>query len=310
MALAGETGAALEVPTVVPELAGTSAGEAPAINVRRDIWRRFRRNKLALFGLALIIVLVFFAIFGSLLAPYSPTRNFVGPKLEQPTVQHWFGTDQLGRDVFSRVIAGARYSMLIGVGSALLATIVGVVLGAIAGYYGSWVDGLLMRLTDIFLALPYIVFAIVLVMIFGHSMWVIIVVLGGLGWMPISRIFRSSILQTNELEFIDASRALGCSNSRIIIRHVMPNSIQPVIVYGTIAVGTAILSEAALSFLAVGAQEPTPSWGLMTSNAATYLQDGQWYVVLFPGLAIFLAVLAFVFFGDGLRDALDPRLRK
>jgi len=253
---------------------------------------------------------VFLAIFGPLLAPYSPTRIYVGPQYEPPTMQHWFGTDQLGRDIFSRVIAGARYSMLIGAGSALLATILGVILGAVAGYYGSWVDGGLMRLTDIFLALPYIVFAIVLVVVFGHSMWVIIAVLGGLGWMPIARIFRSSILQTKELEFIEASRALGCSNPRIIVRHVVPNSIQPVIVYATICVGTSILSEAALSFLAVGAQEPTPSWGLMTKDAATYLQAGQWYIVLFPGLAIFLAVLSFVFLGDGLRDALDPRLRR
>lgn len=311
MSLAPESAAAAELPGLMPEVPGDigEGAEARRIGSRREIWRRFRRNRLALIGLFLVVVLVFLAIFGSILAPYNPTQPAVGPFRSPPSVHHWFGTDSIGHDIFSRVLVGARYSLEVGVLSAAIAVFFGILFGALAGYYGRWVDSLLMRLTDIFLAMPYIIIAIVLVVVFGRSMFVIIAVLGGLGWMPVARLFRSSILQVKEQDFIEAARALGCNDWRIITRHVIPNAIQPVIVYGTLLTGTAILSEAVLSFLNVGVQDPTPSWGLMVQEGQQYFSSAP-HIVLFPCLAIFVTVIGFVFVGDGLRDALDPKLRK
>jgi peptide/nickel transport system permease protein len=284
-------------------------GDEPARSPRREAWRRFRRNWMAMIGLVVIAIMVLIAIFAPLIRQnithWYPTVGGAD-NLARPSGEHWFGTDQTGRDIFTRIMYGARISMRIGFISAGLATLIGVVLGGYSAYYGGKLDTVLMRITDIFLGLPYIILAIVLAVALGQSETTLILVFSFLGWMGVARIFRSSVFQVKEREFIEAARASGCSDTRILWRHVFPNAIQPVIAYAATFVGTAVLSEAALSFLGVGAVDPTPAWGLMVSQAKSTMEQAP-HTVLFPGLAIFLMVSAFVFVGDGLRDALDTR---
>lgn len=287
-------------------------GDAPDRSPRKEAWRRFRRNRLALVGLVIVVILTLMAIFAPVIrTQISHQDPYIGSidSYLSPSRTHWLGTDQTGRDIFIRVVYGARISLRVGVISAGIATLIGVVLGAYAAFYGGLVDGILMRFTDIFLSLPYIILAIVLVLALGRSESTIIAVLGFLGWMGIARVFRSSMLQIKEREFVEAARAMGCRNNRIIWRHLVPNAIQPVIAYAATFVGTAVLAEAALSFLSVGAQDPTPAWGLMVDQAKGALASHP-HQLLFPGIAIFLMVSAFVFLGDGLRDALDPRTNR
>ncbi len=298
---------------------GDSDGDMPAATPQwRDVWRRFRRNKLAVVGLAIIVLLVLVAAFAPLLvrleeavggaSEIHPERGTAQARLE-PSSTHWFGTDKTGRDLFARVVFGARISLLVGFAAVLLSTTVGIVFGALAGHFGGWIDNLIMRVTDIALALPYIVLAIALVVVFGRSLVTIVFVLAALGWMGIARIFRSSILQQKNQEYVEAARAIGAGNWRIISRHLVPNSIQPVIVYSTLSIGTAILSEAALSFLGVGAVEPTPSWGLMINHGRAALRSDP-HLLLFPAAALALTIVSFTAVGDGLRDALDPKLKR
>jgi ABC-type dipeptide/oligopeptide/nickel transport system permease subunit len=285
-----------DVETLPPEVAPTL-----------EIWRRFRRNKLATVGLVIIGLEVLAAVL-------APVITFVDYKSIEfagklpPSTAHWFGTDALGRDIYTRIVYGSRVSLQVGLASVVVALVVGLAAGAVAGYYGGKLDGVLMRVTDVFLAFPYILAAIVLISVIGRSLTTVIIVLGALGWMPFARLFRGSILQVKELEYIEAARAAGCGDWRIITRHILPNAIQPIVVYATIFVGTAVLSEAALSFLGVGVTEPTPAWGLMVSQGRSYIFTAPG-LLFFPGAAIFITVMAFVFMGDGLRDALDPRLR-
>ena len=275
----------------------------------RDVWRRFCQNKLALAGLIFIVFLILVAIFAPLIAPFDPIKDRAqGHYREGPSSEHWFGTDQIGRDVFSRVIYGARISLRIGIIATAMSLIIGVFLGAIAGFFSGVSDTVIMRLTDVFLAIPYIVLAVAIATILGRSENTIILVLGLTGWLGITRIVRASFLSLRELEFVDAARALGLSRTRIIARHILPNALQPIIVYGTIAVGSVILAEAALSFLQVGPQDPTPAWGLMVFQGKGDLANSP-HLLFFPGMAIFLTVLAFIFVGDGARDALDPKLK-
>lgn len=276
--------------------------------LRKDIWRRFTRNRLAVAGLVFLVLLVLVAIFAPLITSYDYAQ--ISPDSRQPpSSAHWFGTDRIGRDVFTRVVYGARISLRIGFLATALSLIIGVALGAVSGLLGGWLDSLVMRITDILLAIPYIVLAIVIASVFGRSENSIILVLGLTGWLAITRIVRANFLSLRQTEYVEAATALGYSKLRIMNRHILPNALNPIIVYGTIAVGSVILAEAALSFLGVGPQDPTPAWGLMVSDAgAAALSTGP-HMLIFPGLAIFLTVLAFVFIGDGLRDALDPRLR-
>jgi peptide/nickel transport system permease protein/oligopeptide transport system permease protein len=279
----------------------------PELAPRVEIWRRFRKNKLAFAGLLIIGIEVLAAV----LAPVITFIDYKSIEFEgklPPSTAHWFGTDALGRDVYTRIVYGSRISLQVGLAAVALALVMGLAAGAAAGFYGGKLDGFLMRITDVFLAFPYILAAIVLITVIGRSLWTVIIVLGALGWMPFARLFRSSILQIKELEYIEAARAAGCGDWRIITRHILPNAIQPIIVYATIFVGTAVLSEAALSFLGVGVTEPTPAWGLMIAQGRSYLFTAPG-LLFFPGAAIFITVMAFVFMGDGLRDALDPRLR-
>ena len=299
-----EPGAAVAVPSL-PEGDAADLGEARPL--RADIWKRFRRNRLAMIGLVFLILLVLVAVFAPLIAPYSITER--GTDFRQgPSPDHWFGTDAIGRDVFSRIVYGARVSLRIGFAATAISLVIGLLLGAVAGFFGGVSDTLISRLIDVFLAIPYIVLAVAIASVLGRSENAIILVLGLTGWLAMARIVRSSFLSLKRLEYVEAATALGFSKARIMFRHILPNALQPIIVYGTIAVGGVILAEAALSFLNVGPQPPTPAWGLMVADGKGALTNAP-HLLFFPGAAIFLTVLAFVFVGDGLRDALDPKLK-
>lgn len=291
-----------EMPSTGPET------EVESVSLWRDVWKRFRANKLAVLGLIFVILLILVAIFADVIAPYSITDRDSANFRAGPSSEHWFGTDIIGRDVFSRVVYGARVSLRIGIISTFIAMFIGVLLGAFAGYRGGVAETGIMRVTDIFLAVPYIVLAIAIATVFGRSENTVIIVLGLTAWLGVCRIVRASFMQLKQVEYVEAARALGFNGGRIMFRHILPNALQPVIVYGTIAIGTAILSEAALSFLQVGPQDPTPAWGLMVAQGKGDLANAP-HLVFFPGLAISLTVLAFVMIGDGLRDALDPKLK-
>jgi peptide/nickel transport system permease protein len=280
-------------------------GEARPL--RADVWRRFRRNRMAMVGVTFIVLLVLVAIFAPLIAPYGIEER-TGDREVGPSMEHFFGTDSLGLDLFSRVVYGARVSLRIGILATALTMIIGVVVGGTAGFMGGPVDTLLMRTVDVFLAIPYIILAVAIATVMDRSENTVIIVLGLTAWLPVSRIVRSSFLALRRAEYVEAAEALGLSRWRIALRHVLPNSMQPILVYGTISIGSIILSEAALSFLQVGPQYPTPAWGLMVSEAQGEIASNP-HLLLFPGAAIFLTVVAFVFVGDGLRDALDPKLK-
>jgi peptide/nickel transport system permease protein len=289
-----------------PEPTGAEdLGEARPL--RADIWKRFRRNHLAMAGLIFLILLVLAAVFAPWITSYSITERSTSYRTG-PSSAHWFGTDAIGRDVYTRVVYGARVSLKIGFVATFLLVVIGVVLGAVSGFFGGSIDTLITRVIDIFLAIPYIVLAVAIASVLGRSENAVILVLGLTGWLALARIVRASFLSLKNLEYTEAATALGFSRNRIMARHILPNALQPIIVYGTISVGAVILSEAALSFLNVGPQDPTPAWGLMVAQGKGSLSNAP-HLLFFPGAAIFLTVLAFVFIGDGLRDALDPKLK-
>ncbi|MGA9279094.1 ABC transporter permease [Ilumatobacter sp.] len=273
-----------------------------------DAWKRFRRNKLALIGMGFITLLILTAIFADFIAPYSITERDSGQFRAPPSSDHWFGTDIIGRDVFSRIIYGSRVSLRIGIFSTVIAMIIGILVGSFAGFVGGKTEGFIMRLIDMMLSIPYIILAIAVATVFGRSENSVILVLGLTGWLAVARIVRSTFLQLKKMEYVEAAHALGFGRFRIMYRHILPNALQPIIVFGTIAIGSTILAEAALSFLGVGPQDPTPAWGLMVSQGKGDLANAP-HLTLFPGLAIALTVLAFIFIGDGLRDALDPKMK-
>ncbi len=310
MSLPVEPGFEPASPTPAPpgtEQPGAATPER-ARSFRGDVWRRFRKNRLAVVGLAVIVVLVLAALLAPLLSPYPPNAIDTAASRQPPSSAHWFGTDLLGRDLFTRVLYGAQTSLQVGIIAVLIATSIGVTAGAVAGYFGGKLDTVIMRVTDVFLAFPYLLLAIAVIVAVGRGKGTVIAVIGFLGWMAIARLFRSSVLSVKEAEYVEAARVVGCSDLRIIVRHILPNAIQPVVVYATIFVGTAVLAEAALSFLGAGIVEPTAAWGLMVADGRRFLFTSP-HMLFFPGAAIFVTVMAFVFVGDGLRDALDPRLR-
>jgi ABC-type dipeptide/oligopeptide/nickel transport system permease subunit len=275
-----------------------------------EIWRRFRKNKLALIGLGFIALLILSAVFARFIVSYGPYEipTTGGHYKAGPSSAHWFGTDRIGRDVFARVIYGGQLALRVGFAASAIAIVIGTVFGVLAGFFGGWLDNLLMRITDIFLAIPYIVLASAIAVVFGRDEKSVIIILGVTGWLAIARIVRATVLQLKQLEYIEAANALGYTRSRVMWRHILPNALQPIIVYGTIEIGGVILSAAALSFLGIGVPAGTADWGSMIADNKGEL-NGAAHLVFFPGLAIFLTVLAFIFIGDGLRDALDPRLR-
>lgn len=283
-------------------------GKYSRSSLYKDAWRRLKKNKLAMLGLAIVIFLIVLAIFAPLLAPYDPNVRVKEDSALGPNSTYIFGTDLLGRDILSRVIYGSRISIEVGIIAVGISVVLGLFFGALAGYYGRWADAIIMRVADIFFAFPYILGAIAIMTILGSGIVNIFIAIGLLGWAYFARIFRGSILSIKNKEYIEAARALGASNTRIITRHIFPNSTAPIIVYATMNVGTAIIVEAALSFLGIGVQPPTPAWGKMLSEALNYIDIAPW-MMLFPGLAIVITVLGFVLLGDGLRDAFDPKMK-
>jgi peptide/nickel transport system permease protein len=280
---------------------------------RQDFLRAFFSNRLAIFGTAVLGVFILMAVFAPYVAPYSPLQQHLPQKFAGPTLAHPFGQDELGRDILSRVIYGARVSLTAGLAAVALATVVGTIVGLAAGYLGRWPDSLLMRLMDVLLAFPSILLAIVIVSILGPSLANAMLAVGIVFIPQIARVVRSAVISVRERDYIEAERALGAGHARIVFSGVLPNSTAPLIVQATLTLATAILDVAALSFLGLGARAPTPEWGAMLTDAfrsgfGVFLQ-GQ-HAIIFPGIAIALAVLSVNFIGDGLRDALDPRRRR
>jgi peptide/nickel transport system permease protein len=272
--------------------------------------RRFRRSYLAMAGLALIVIFYLLALLAPLLAPFDPIEqgDLVTTSYVPPSREHLLGTDRFARDVLSRILFGARISLAIGFIATAISVTLGTLIGAVAGYFGGWIDSALMRFTDMVLAFPRLVLLIMIVALFEPSLAVIITVLGLTQWPGTTRIVRGDVLSLREREFVQAARALGMGRARIIARHLIPNVMAPVIVTATLGIGNTIVLEAGLAFLGLGIQPPTPTWGSMVADGRDNL-IGAWWVATFPGLTIVLVVLAFNLVGDGLRDALDPRLR-
>lgn len=272
--------------------------------------RHFKKSKIALSGLVILVLMYVIALLAPLLAPYDPIAqtDIVATSFLAPNGEHWLGTDRFGRDILSRILYGARISLAIGFIATLISITLGTMLGAIAGYFGGKIDAVLMRFTDMVLAFPRLVLLIMIVALFQPSIMVIIIVLGLTQWPGTSRIVRGDVLSLREREYIQAAHALGMGKARIIFRHLIPNVLAPVIVTATLGIGNTIVMEAGLSFLGLGVQPPTPSWGSMVSEGRDSLLNA-WWVATFPGLTIVMTVLAFNLVGDGLRDALDPRLR-
>lgn len=275
----------------------------------RDAWRRLRRNKAAMAGLVGLIILVLVAIFAPVIAPYDPNVQILEEKLQGPSAKHLLGTDDLGRDILSRIVYGARISLSVGLISEGISVAIGVVLGAIAGYYGGRVDMIIMRLTDIMFAFPDLLFMLGIMFVLGPGLYNVFIALGIVGWAGVARLVRGQVLQIKEMEYVEAARAQGASDWRIIFHHILPNCLAPIIVVITLGIPGAIMSEASLSFLGLGAQPPTPSWGSMIFLARSFIRY-QPHMSIFPGVAIMLTVLSFNLFGDGLRDALDPKMKR
>lgn len=274
----------------------------------RDGWRSFKKNKIALIGAMLVLFFVSLAIFGPLLAPQGINEQMLANKLQPPSAEHWFGTDDLGRDVYSRVILGARISLLVGFLSVIASAIVGSFLGIMAGYYGRWIDTIISRLFDILLAFPSILLAIAIVAVLGPSLQNALIAIAIINVPNFGRLIRSRVLSIKEEEYITAAKAIGMSDRRILLSHILPNAMTPIIVQGTLAIATAIIEAAALGFLGLGAQPPQPEWGKMLADARSYFITAPW-TMIFPGLSIMLVVLGFNLMGDGLRDAFDPKMK-
>ena len=289
--------------TVVP----FRQSQAPS-SLLRDAWRRLTRDKLAIMGMVIIGLFVFAAVFAPLLAPYDPTAQTILLRRQSPSRQHWMGLDEVGRDILSRIIYGARVSLQIGLLSVSMAIVIGAILGAIAGFVGGWIDNVIMRLMDILLAFPGLLLAIAVVSILGPGLMNMLYAIAFVSIPTYARIMRASVLAVKEQEFVLAARSVGVPTARILWREILPNSITPVLVAGTLGIATAILDAAGLSFLGLGARPPTPEWGSMLGEGRGSVFTAP-HIVLFPGLAIMLNVLGFNLLGDGLRDALDPRLR-
>jgi peptide/nickel transport system permease protein len=298
---------------VVEPVALPAPARARSESLLAQTARRLKRSYTAMFGLGIVCLLVFVAASADVIAPYSPINNSPTETFQTPNSTHLLGTDQFGRDMLSRIIYGSRISLAVGLSSVLLAIFVGVPLGVLAGFYGGKLDGLIMRAMDVILSFPVFLLAIVIMVMFTPTAGIIgamkVIIAIGIVRIPIyARLVRGSVLSIKEKEYIEACRALGQYDPKVLMRHIMPNCLAPIIVTGTLSIATAIIVEASLSFLGLGTQPPTPSWGWDLKANVSWIQMNPW-LALGPGFAIFFTVLGFNLFGDGLRDALDPRLK-
>ena len=297
------------------ELAKSTA-EIPAVKPQeetvspwKEAWQAFRKNRLALVGLGIVIFFIIIAIIAPIIAPFGFKEQQLTERLTAPSGKHWFGTDDFGRDIFSRIVYGARISLWVGLFSVLASAVAGTLLGIVAGYYGKWADSIISRMFDIMLAFPSILLAIAVVAILGPSLQNALVAIAVINIPNFGRLVRSKVLSVKQEEYIMSARAVGMKDSRILLHHILPNSVTPVIVQATLAIATAIIEAAALGFLGLGAQAPTPEWGKMLSDSKQYLVQAPW-TLFFPGIAIMLTVLGFNLMGDGLRDVLDPKMKQ
>jgi peptide/nickel transport system permease protein len=275
------------------------------------VWRRFRRHRLAVVGVAFIVLLIFIAIFAPFLHTESPTKTDLSASLQSPSREHWLGTDLTGSDVWSRIAFATRISLTVGLGAVAIASVIALVLGTIAGYYGKLADMIIMRVTDVIMCIPDLIIVMALVAVIGAGLMNIIIAIGVLGWTSMTRLLRGQILAVRERDYVTAARCIGASDRRIMLRYILPNATAPLLVAATLGVAGAILTEASLSFLGFGIVPPDPSWGQMmvAARSLTRLQENPWLWVP-PGMMILLTVLAINFIGDGLRDSLDPKQRE
>jgi len=274
----------------------------------RQIVSRTRHNVGALIGIVLITIIIFLALFANIIAPFAPHEQQLMDSLQPPSAEHWFGTDELGRDLFSRIVFGTRVSLRVAVLVLGLATSVGSVLGAIAGFRGGLIDEVIMRVADIFFAFPHFLLAMALVAALGPGLNNAMLAVAIAYWPRYARLVRGSVLAVKNTTYVEAARGLGCSDARILIRHVLPNAMTPVIIQATMDAGIAIVTTAALSFVGLGARPPTPEWGAMIASGRDYVLTA-WWIPTFPGIFISITVAGFMFIGDGMRDLLDPALR-
>ena len=275
----------------------------------KEAWQSFCKNRLAVAGLGIVIFFIILAVVAPFIAPYSFKEQQLADRLLAPSSEHWFGTDDFGRDIFSRILYGSRISLWVGFFSVLGSAVIGSFLGILSGYYGRWVDTIISRTFDIMLAFPSILLAIAVVAILGPSLQNALIAIAIINIPNFGRLVRSKVLSVKQEEYIMAARAVGMKDSRILFHHILPNSMTPIIVQGTLAIATAIIEAAALGFLGLGAQAPTPEWGKMLADSKQYLVQAPW-TLFFPGLAIMLTVLGFNLMGDGLRDVLDPKMKQ
>jgi len=290
-------------PDVIPATA-----EERVLTTRQLAWRRFKRHKLAIGSSIVLLVLMLAVIFADVFSKYNFHQQIFADTLQGPSAKHWFGTDNLGRDQFIRDMYGGRISLLVCLSVAATAGTVGAVVGGLAGFYGGWLDNVLMRVTDLFLSVPFLVVLIIASKLLGGSVFDVVLLLAIIFWMPDARIVRGIFLSLKEKEYVEAARASGATNKRIIFYHIMPNALGPIIVNVTLLVAGAILTESALSFLGFGIVPPTPTWGNLLNDSQPFMLLAPW-LVWFPGMMILITVLAVNFVGDGLRDALDPHQR-
>ena len=281
----------------------------PRLEAFKTVSKRLLKNKAAVVGGIIIIFFIIVALVGPSFVKTDPYHQDLLNKLQPPSKEHWFGTDNFGRDIFSRIVHGAKLTLIVGFLSVAVGGIIGVLVGIISGYYGGWFDTISMRIVDVLLAFPGILLALAIVSVLGGSIRNVILAVGIFSIPAFARIVRGSTLQVKKLEYIDAVRSLGASDMRIIFRHILPNIMSPIIVQATMRIATAILTAAGLSFLSLGAPPPTPEWGAMLNDGRIYMHNAG-HMVLIPGIMIVIVVLAFNIFGDGLRDALDPKMKQ
>jgi len=269
----------------------------------------FYKNKLALTGCGIVLLLFVVSLLAPVIAPYDPGAIDLKNVLAPPSGQHWFGTDHLGRDVLSRMIWGARISLKVGFVATGLAILIGMILGAVAGYYGGWIDATIMRFVDVMLCFPTFFLILAVIAFLEPSIWNIMIVIGLTGWMGVTRLVRADFISLRERDFVRAARAIGANDARIIFMHILPNALASILVAATLGIAGAILTESALSFLGIGVQPPTPSWGNILTAGKDNI-DIAWWLSLYPGLAILITVVGYNLLGEGIRDASDPRLKR